>query len=227
MSIVGIIIQARLGSTRLPGKVLRTIDGSPILRHILVGLGELRHEVDVIVATSNETRDDPIFEYCHSHGYKCFRGNEMDVLARYYECAIKYNFFNIVRLTADNPFTDIVELDRLIELHIKTNNDYTHSFGELPIGVGAEIFTMSALERSYREGTAPNHREHVNEYIQENPERFNVGKLNVPAEKHAPKLRLTVDTEEDFTRARNIIENNMKGSRITTAEAIEFCSLYV
>jgi spore coat polysaccharide biosynthesis protein SpsF len=152
----------------------------------------------------------------------CFRGNEHDVLDRYVSCAARYAFDHVIRLTADNPFTDMEELDRLIDLHLRDGNDYTHSFGVLPVGVGAEIFTRQALERSRVEGQAPNHREHVNEYVQEHPELFKIGSLTVSPEKNRPDLSLTVDTERDYAHACRLAAQ-ASGTWLTTVEAIAAC----
>jgi spore coat polysaccharide biosynthesis protein SpsF len=211
-----------MGSTRLPGKVMRPIAGRPLLDHVVGRLAMLRSEVTPVVATSIEPRDDVIAEHCGRIGVACFRGSETDVLARYAACARAHGFDHVIRLTADNPFTDTEELDRLVELHLRDANDYTHSFGQMPIGVGAEIFTRAALERSERDGQAPNHREHVNEYIQEHPGLFRVGRLDVPAAKHRPDLSLTVDTEADYVRACRIAET-APGRWIATADAIAAC----
>jgi spore coat polysaccharide biosynthesis protein SpsF len=154
-----------------------------------------------------------------------FRGSETDVLDRYYQCARQHRFEHIVRLTADNPFTDMEELQRLIEQHGTQRNDYNHSFGSMPLGVGAEIFTFDALEKSEREGHAPNHREHVNEYIQEHPGVFRIGVLEVPAFKRRPDLRLTVDTEDDYQQAC-AIAGHTPGRWVGTEEAIELCLHY-
>jgi len=145
------------------------------------------------------------------------------VLDRYYQCACHYSFDHVVRLTADNPFTDIEELERLIGQHLAEGNDYTHSFGYMPLGVGAEMFSFAALEKSAREGHAPNHREHVNEYIQENPGIFRISLLEVSATKKQPGLRLTVDTQEDYLRACGIAEY-APDRWIGTEEAIGLCS---
>lgn len=219
---VGIIIQARMGSTRLPGKVLKPIAGKALLDHVLGRLSLLAHPVKAVVATSNLPQDDAIALHCQSSGTAVFRGSETDVLDRYYQCARENGFEHVVRLTADNPFTDMEELQRLIEQHLAQHNDYTHSFGSMPLGVGAEIFTFAALERSAREGQAPNHREHVNEYIQENPEVFRIGVLKIPATKRHPDLRLTVDTEDDYQRAC-AIAGHAPDRWIGTEEAIQLC----
>jgi spore coat polysaccharide biosynthesis protein SpsF len=218
---LGIIIQARMGSSRLPGKVLMPIAGKELLDHILVRLSFLSLNAKVIVATTIHSMDDCIENFC-SERAACFRGSELDVLDRYFQCATLFGFSDVVRLTADNPFTDIDELHRLIKLHLQTGCDYCHSFGSLPIGVGAEIFTFSALERSHREGQGLHHREHVNEYILERPTAFNISLLDIPKAKCAPDLRLTVDTQEDYLRACNLAEA-VWPHLVTTEEAIKAC----
>jgi spore coat polysaccharide biosynthesis protein SpsF len=222
---VGIIIQARMGSTRLPGKVLRPIAGRPLLDHILERLQSLRQPVSVVIATSTLETDDAVETFCKERGVACYRGSEQDVLVRYLDCATHYGFDAVVRLTGDNPFTDMEELDRLIVLHLCEKNDYTHSFDALPIGVGAEIFSYAALERSDRDGHAPNHREHVNEYIEENPALFRIGRLRIPDSKTSPRLRLTVDTPDDHARACRLAEQAQGGS-LSTEEAIRLCSRF-
>lgn len=220
---VGIIIQARMGSTRLPGKTMKPIAGKSLLDHVLGRLSLLYYPVKVVVATSELLQDDPIVSHCQTIGITVFRGSETDVLDRYYQCAHENRFEHVVRLTADNPFTDVEELRRLIEQHIASHNDYTHSFGTMPIGVGAEIFTFLALKKSMEEGQAPNHREHVNEYIQEHPEIFKIGVLNVPTAKQCPDLRLTVDTEHDYQRAC-AIAGIAPNCWVGTEDAIRLCS---
>ena len=212
-----------MGSTRLPGKVLMPIAGMPLLEHVIARLERLHHAATIVVATSKLGRDSAISDWCQLYNIECFRGSEDDVLDRYLSCATHYGFDTIVRLTADNPFTDIAELDRLLDFHNNCGNDYTHSFGMMPIGVGAEVFSLSALRRSHAEGHGVHHREHVNEYIPEHPELFRIGVLDVPKEKQSADLRLTVDTEEDWKRACKLAElasNHWLG----TEEAIALCS---
>ncbi|MCW5624025.1 MAG: hypothetical protein KIT73_04820, partial [Burkholderiales bacterium] len=198
---IGVVIQARMGSTRLPGKVLRRIDDRPLLEHIVTRLGRLRCLTTTVIATSTEARDDVIEHWSTNLGVLCFRGSEADVLDRYWQCTQHFGFAHVVRLTADNPFTDVDELQHLLQLHVNGAYDYTHSFGQLPVGVGAVVFRREALGRSHAEGHAHHHREHVNEYIQERPDLFQIGQLTVPMAKRAPTLRLTVDVEEDLQRA--------------------------
>jgi spore coat polysaccharide biosynthesis protein SpsF len=219
---LGIVIQARMGSIRLPGKVLRPIAGRPLLAHVLGRLQHLRHAATVVVATTVLPQDDAIVAWCAKHGVACFRGDELDVLDRYLRCAEAYGFDQVVRLTADNPFTDIEELNRLIDFHLAQCFDYTHAFGLMPLGVGAEIFTFAALQRSHAEGHAPHHREHVNEYMQEHPELFASGQLQVPPTKLNPELRLTVDTEEDWQRACELADQ-AGDTWLNTEDAIALC----
>ena len=223
---IGVIIQARMGSTRLPGKILKKIGDKNLLEHILFRLTQLKHNVQVVIATSVLEKDDKVENFCKEKDIKCFRGSETNVLERYYLCAKENNFEHIVRLTGDNPFTDIEELDNLIELHLKTGADYSRSFALLPKGVGAEIFSFEALEQSYKYGDKENHKEHVNEYIEENEDSFEISELEVKSEKNRPDISLTVDTEDDYKKACFIVEN-AENEYISTEKAIELCLQYV
>ena len=223
---IGIIIQARMGSTRLPGKVLKKIGDKNLLEHILYRLSKLKREVKVVIATSDLSKDNELERFCLNNKTLCFRGSEQNVLQRYYLCAKENNFSHIVRLTGDNPFLDIKELDNLINLHINSHSDYSRSFSVLPKGVGGEIFTFSALELSYKHGKKDNHLEHVNEYIEENEDQFTISELEVYKEKNRPEISLTVDTEEDYKKACYIIEFSDE-EYITTQEAIKLCLQFV
>lgn len=204
MKDVGIVIQARMGSSRLPGKVLMGIGSFTILDHILQRIQVIGFLQNTVIATSIKSQDDVISSNIYSHKVNNFRGSEDDVLSRYYACASWFGFKHVVRLTADNPFVDQEELLNLIGYHIAHGFDYTHSFGDMPVGVGAEVFSYTALRESYYRGKAKNHREHVNEYIHENCNKFKVGQLTVPNKKKAQDLRLTVDTADDLNRCRNL-----------------------
>lgn len=222
---LGIIIQARMGSTRLPGKVMMPIGEKSLLEHILDRLSFLKEkDSQVVVATSDKEKDDGLAKFCAEKKTDCFRGSEENVLERYYFCARQYGFSEIIRLTADNPFVDVEELNALILLFREEKADYAKSFEGLPYGVGAEIFTFAALEKDYRESSKPHHFEHVNEYILENPQLFKTVNLQTPAAKRRPEVRLTVDTKEDYRRACYIVEHG--GSYITTEEAIALCSQF-
>ena len=223
---IGIIIQARMGSTRLPGKVLKQIGDKNLLEHVLFRLSKLKQDVSIVIATSDLPKDDELKKFCDDTNTICFRGSEQNVLQRYYLCAKENDFSHIVRLTGDNPFVDIDELDNLIDLHIKSHTDYSKSFSVLPKGVGSEIFTFNALELSYKYGKKDNHLEHVNEYIEENEDQFTISELEVYKEKNRPEISLTVDTAEDYKKACYIV-NHSAEEYITTQEAIKLCLQFV
>ncbi len=217
---VGIIIQARMGSHRLPGKILKDFDGKTLLGHIIYRLSYLQFPVKIVIATSNSKQDDPVEFFCRKEGILCFRGSEHNVLKRYYECAVAYGFQNIVRMTGDNPFCDVEELDKLIEYHLKMKNDFSENFSVLPIGVGMEIISLSALKKSLDCANMAKHFEHADEYILDHLNEFRHSTMTVEKEKKRPDVRLTVDTPEDYEKACFIIKNaGMK--YITTKTAID------
>jgi len=220
----GVVIQARLGSTRLPGKVLLPIGSRPLLGHILDRLTRLAHPVTVVVATTVKPQDDPIEAYCRERGVAVFRGSEENVLKRYHDCALSHGFDQVVRLTADNPFVDVEELDRLIELQLTSGADYSAAVAGLPVGVGAEIFSWRALALSLERATLPHHFEHVNEYLLEHPAEFRLATLEVPPAKRAP-ARLTVDTEEDYRRAQFVVAH-AQSDPVATPEAIALAARF-
>ena len=222
---LGIILQARMGSMRLPGKILMPIGNKTLLDHVIYRLKRLQHSTTTVIATSETSRDNIVERFCIERDVACYRGSEANVLDRYYQCASTYGFRHIIRLTGDNPFPDIEELDNLIDLHFANGTDYANSFASLPVGVGTEIFTFTALERSWREGKEPHHLEHVNEYMLENPQIFKTALLPVDAEKYRPDLRLTVDTLEDYQQACYIVEKSQE-DYITTKQAIDLADEY-
>lgn len=223
---VGIIIQARMNSTRLPGKIMKKIGTKTILEHIFYRIAFLKHGAKTVVATTISPKDDIVERLCSDKKIYCFRGSEKNVLGRYYLCAKEYRFRNIIRLTGDNPFTDIEELDNLIDLHFKTGADYTNSLESLPEGMGAEIFTFSALEKSYSDGKDAHHIEHVNEYILENPSIFKIAVLKAPPAKSRHDIRLTIDTKEDYEKACYMVKN-ANNEYIATREAIELVERFL
>jgi spore coat polysaccharide biosynthesis protein SpsF len=220
-----IILQARTGSSRLPNKVMRSLHGIPLLIHCIT---RLRKVAKVLVATSDKKRDDSVEELATMANTECFRGSEEDVLDRYYQVAKKFQAAFVIRATGDNPLVDIEEACRVRELIIKGELDYVTGAeivaGKgLPIGVGIEAFSYKALERSWHEGHAEHHREHVNEYILENPDSFNIKRLKCLDHNSCPNLRLTIDTEEDFLFVGKIIVGIKKPPHeIRTREIIEW-----
>lgn len=218
METTGIIIQARMGSTRLPGKILKDFEGKTLLGHILYRLGQkILPDTEIVIATSTLSADDLVERFCASEGIKCFRGDERNVLSRYYECAVQNHYENIVRMTGDNPFPDVDELDRLIVYHMENNMDFSENFSVLPLGVGMEIFSFGALRDSMAYASLPKHFEHADEYILDHKDEYRFGTLDVFKEKNMPDVRLTVDTAEDYERACYILRN--AGLEYVTTEA--------
>lgn len=227
---IGIVLQARMGSTRLPGKVLRPLGGHPILWHIVNCLRQSKRADSLILATTIADLDAPIREFAKREGILLFAGSEGDVLDRYYQAARAFQLDHIVRCTGDNPLVDPSMLDNLIDLHLSSGADLTHSKTDkgnaLPVGVGAEVFTVRALERSWREGRSAHHREHIDEYIQEHPDQFRIVNLPVPRQLSCPGLRLTVDTPQDYERMLQLYDTLYVPERtIDLAQAIRWCVL--
>ena len=226
---VGIIVQARVGSTRLPHKVLRQLCGRALICQVLQRLQISSAANLLIVALPTGAADDVLEDCCRTTGVRVYRGSEKDVLERYFECAGAFGLSHIVRVTGDNPLVDWEELDRLVELHVAQRTDYTSSKNEevgsgLPYGVGAEVFTFAALERAFTESSLPAHREHVNEFITDNPSSFRMAALMAPPPKRAPDLCLTVDTPQDFGRLAMIYEHfGGEHLAMTTEAVIEYC----
>lgn len=210
---VGIILQARMGSTRLPGKVLKPLASKPMIQWIIERLQTCKISDILILATSASEQEQPLTDLAEQLGVEVFRGSELDVLDRYYRCALAYRLDHIVRATGDNPFVDPEACDQLVDFYLDKQLDFAIASTEpekgYPLGVGVEIFSFAALEISWREGHAPHHREHVDEYILENPTIFRQAKMPAPPEKCAPELSLTVDTPDQFACAEVVYSDHL------------------
>ena len=209
--------------------MLMQMAGHTLLWHNVERLQRAKKAEALVVAIPQGDREQPLVEYCLGEGWEVFRGSEEDVLGRYYHCACEYGLTHIVRATGDCPLVDPEVVDAMIELHLLEDADYSSSKNEVgcgvPNGIGLEMFSFAALERSHREGLAANHREHINEYIIENPSSFRVAAYREPAGKHCPNLDLTVDTAEDFLFVGGILEDFASNhDRITTEAIIAHCS---
>jgi spore coat polysaccharide biosynthesis protein SpsF len=220
---LGLIVQARMGSTRLPGKVLKVVGDRPLLQHVIERSNKIKTAHELIIATSDQKADDEIVKFCDQRSVPYFRGSELNVLERYYKCAEKFQLAHIVRLTADNPYFDFEELDQLLRQYFGTDADYANNFEFLPVGVGTEVMSFKALEKSYSLGLEPHHREHVNEFILENSTEFKSIKVRpTNAFKIRPDLRMTVDTWADLENA-NLVFRESKGE-VTTDTIIRVLS---
>lgn len=193
---VVIIIQARMSSTRFPGKVLAPLGGETVLMQVVRRASRIRPFSAVVVATSAETSDDAISDYCADHGIDVFRDSLNDVLARYRNCAQVYGAETIVRITADCPLLDPLLSSRVLEMHTRDENDYTTLGTGFPDGVDTQIFSRRALELSFSEATEAEEREHIGMFVERNPHRFKSAQL--PSTKNLGKIRLTLDFPEDY-----------------------------
>ena len=168
------IVQARMGSSRLPNKVLKDLAGATVLDRVLNRLGRSRLIRETLVATTTEPADNAIVEHCERTGQKVFRGSERDVLDRYYQAAKSTNADVVVRITSDCPLIDPEVTDATVRAFLDQRSDYTSNVRvrTYPRGLDTEVMTVQALERAWREGTKPYEREHVTPYIYENPGKF-------------------------------------------------------
>lgn len=199
------IIQARLGSTRLPGKVLKGITGKPMLAHVVERVRRASNVDLVLIATTDLTRDDPLAQFCEEHDYPYSRGSESDVLDRYYHAAQEFEADLVVRITSDCPLIDPDVIEQAITEHKALQPDYTSNFvpdRTFPRGLDVEVFSWKILERIWREDNNPAWREHVTCYIDFRQELFNIHCMK--NEIDYSELRWTVDQPEDLELIRRI-----------------------
>jgi spore coat polysaccharide biosynthesis protein SpsF len=199
------IVQARLGSSRLPGKVLADLGGHTMLARVVRRVRRATLD-SVVVATTTHPHDDPIDEECRRLGVAVFRGDEDDVLDRYHRAAQAYTARVVVRVTADCPFIDPALIDRVADALDFEEADYASNVQKrtYPRGLDAEAATADALARAWREAKAPHQRAHVMPFLYENPALFRLA--SVENDSVLGHIRWTVDTAEDFALARALYE---------------------
>ena len=193
------IIQARMGSTRLPGKILKKVQGKTLLEIQLERLQQSTLIEQIIVATTTQAQDDVVVDVCKELAINFYRGSEEDVLSRYYEAAVAFDANVIVRLTSDCPLIDPVIVDEVIEIYARQQDtiDYVSNTLErtYPRGLDVEVFSFEALEKAYEEAVLQRDREHVTAYFYSNPDVFKID--HVKGEQDYSHFRWTVDTPED------------------------------
>ena len=197
MNIVA-IIQARMGSTRLEGKILKEICNKPVLQLIIERLQQSALVNKIVIATTQSDKDNLVESFCIKNNYLFFRGSEENVLERFYKCAEQLNADIIVRVTADDPFKDPCVIDEAIEMLIEKKYDYVSNTIEptYPEGIDTEVFTFFALSKAYREAKLSSEKEHVTPYIWKNKHLFN--SHNFEYIQNLSHLRWTLDTIQDF-----------------------------
>lgn len=216
------IVSARMASTRYPGKALVPLAGRPLLEVLLQRIASSPSLDSVCLATSGNPENLPLVEVARALGVPAFQGEEDDVLRRYVDCARSMGADHVVRVTGDNPLTDIETMERIVELHLSSGADYTYVPGDaLLMGILSEVISRTALELSWERGEARHRSELVTLYIKEHPEQFRIRTLDLDPDLYRPRYRLTVDEKEDVALVQEIWKRlGAPGKRITTREAI-------
>ncbi len=206
---IGIITQARMTSTRLPGKVLMKIAGKPLLHYHAVR--SAWSGIPLYVATTVNKEDDCLVRFCEEHKLPYFRGSEADVLERYYQCATENGLDVIVRVTSDCPLVDGHLLRTAVDRYLQEDDldVYLSNYLErtYPRGFDFEVFSYRSLKDAYRHASRESHREHVTPYINQNISG-KVRYVNMKREGDASRFRITVDTPEDFALLKEMIERH-------------------
>lgn len=219
------IIQARMSSSRLPGKVLRQVEGKPLIEYQIERVKKANLIDKIVIATTLSEADMCIYDFCKEVGVECFRGSENDVLDRYYKCAMQYGADVVIRLCADNPLVDPHTIDSVIQFYMESKVDYVSNgcppeTTTFPDGADLEVFSIEALARAHREATDRLDREHVTFYIWKYGNGFSTAQLQ--QELDWSKYRFTVDYPEDFEVVEYVIkELNKRGSFGHLAEIVE------
>ena len=192
------ILQARVSSSRLPGKVLKMVSGKPMLLQQIERIQRVPSIEQIIVATSTSQSDDNLVDVLREQNINVFRGSLNNVLDRFYKAASKYNAEHVIRLTGDCPLSDPDIIENVIQQHFELNVDYTSNTlpASFPDGLDVEIFRFECLEKAWKEAILPSEKEHVTSYIRNNVEKFTHS--NVKSSQDLSSMRWTVDEPEDF-----------------------------
>ena len=226
------ILQARMSSTRLPNKVLKEVNGKPLLQYECERILKSNKVDKLIIATSNDNEDDLIKKFGDRNKIEVFRGSLDDVLSRYYQCAKEFKDrknienLNVIRVTGDCPLIDPQVIDEVILSFEETKSDYASNtlIPTYPDGMDIEVFSFDALETAYQNAIFKSDREHVTLYIK-NSDIFK--KFNSKSKNDFSHLRLTVDEQNDFNLIENILENLYPvNSSFTYLEVIAYMTKY-
>jgi spore coat polysaccharide biosynthesis protein SpsF (cytidylyltransferase family) len=212
MSKIGCIIQARMGSTRLPGKVMMNVeDQKPVLYFVIKQMQECKLIDKIIVATTTNEEDNQIANYSKNLGIDFFRGSSEDVLDRYYQCAKEYSVSTIVRIPSDKPLIDPEIVDNVINRFKNNSYDYITNFlpnSTFPSGSEVEIFSINALEKVWKKAKLPSEREHVTSYFSNHEDEFKI--THIENSENLSHLRWAVDRIEDLDLVRLIVSKIKK-----------------
>ncbi len=229
MSKIGIIIQARTASTRLPSKVVLPFYQENSILDILLAKIRKHFSYPLVVATSLNPKDNLIQHICESHQVVCFRGDEHNVLKRFVDCANRFEFTTVIRICADNPFLDMDFMQEIIDAHLTSKADYTSfcTSEQLPVikthyGVFCELVELKALKQVLNNTSEQLYLEHVTNYIYTHPELFKLNLLPIPPFLEEVKMRLTLDSLEDWEILKLLYADCVKRDPdFTTATVID------
>lgn len=225
MKVVG-IIQARMGSTRLPNKIMMSLGQATVLEYVSKRSRAIRNIDQIIVATTTNSNDDELVEWCQVNDIEVFRGSEDDLLQRYLLCAQKYAADYIVRITGDCPFISIDLAETLIDEVINTKCQYGYVLSsEIPIGLKVSVIETKTLEYMDRVALHPYYREHITLYIDEHLDNFKVLSIVPPDNWQEKKYRLTIDKQEDLLLCRSIVERLGDDILLSTNKIIDLLDM--
>lgn len=216
---VGYIIQARMASTRLPGKILMPLpfdDGKPLIKWITDALKKSRYDSSTVIATSVNPENEPLNDFCKAEQIRIFRGDEENVLSRFIAIVAESNFDVVVRLTADNPIIDLALLEYVIEQHIRLNKEYTKTEG-LPLGMNFEVINPKVLLALKEEELSKEDCEHVTLYIRNHSSNTHVLAIG---DAEFRDLRLTIDYPSDYA-AVSFFLTSLKNGESPTYEMLQ------
>lgn len=219
----GIIIQARMGSTRLPNKIMLSLSGKPVLWHVFQRCKKA--DVDkVVIATSVNKENDIIEQFCRENGCSFYRGSEEDVLDRYYNTAKEFKLDVVVRITSDCPLISPEVINECINLFKQGEMDYVSNASKrsFPRGLDVEVFSFKSLEKANSLAKDKLEREHVTSFIYNHPDIFKLGNLVAVGLLKRPNIRICLDTKEDFELLKNIYDSLYKGAPISIFSVMDY-----
>ena len=226
MNKIGIIIEARMNSSRLPGKVLKKINNVPILYFMINRLKLIKNIDNIIIATTKSKKDDGICNLAVKNNIDFYRGSENNVMQRVIKAAEFYNLKHIVEITGDDPLVDPKISSFVVSKYIKNNkyntvcaNDF---YSQVPLGFYTRVFSLKTLKKVYKNSSLFN-KEHVESYFYQNSYKFNFVHTHISLkDKKNHDVRLTLDTKEDFLLIKHVINNFKKRIDFSFYEIIEF-----
>ncbi len=203
-----ITIQARMTSTRLPGKIIKPAVGKPLLELMIERLRRIEGADEIILCTTTNGTDDILEELAQQWGILCYRGSENNVMSRVLEAAQSFNVGTIVETTSDCPVIDPDICSKVLSQFKELKSDYCSNVYErsFPIGMDVQVFSTRVLADAYSRTNDPEEQEHVSLFIYRHPEIYDISWVKAPAHQHDPELRLTLDTKQDYELLQNVFE---------------------